>query len=218
MQLSTANQITTPPDRNFFLAPQFPLQRQYEALRAYVVDEEASADVARRFGYSAGAFRVICHQFRHDPEKRASFFRQPQRGPQSSPLRDRVRDLAVAMRKRNLSVYDMQRELAAAGHTISINSLIILLREEGFSRLPRRADEERPPTVKPEVAEVADVRRLDLSPRCFRTRLAGLFMFVPLLERIDLPSVVTAARLPGSKMIPAAQAVASLLALGARAT
>src|SRR5215831_2528760 len=213
MKSSTANQITTPPDRNFFLAPQFPLQRQYEALRAFFVDEKASADVARRFGYSEGAFRVLCHQFRHHPEKRASFFRQPQRGPQSAPLRDRVRDLAVAMRQRNLSVYDMQRELAAAGHTISINSLILLLREEGFSRLPRRADDERPFTVKPEIAAVADVRRLDLSPRSFRTRLAGLFLFVPLLDRIDLQKVVTAARLPGSKMIPAAQAVASLLGL-----
>jgi hypothetical protein len=55
------------------------------------------------------------------------------------------------MRKRNLSVYDMQRELAAVGHTISVNSLTVLLHEEGFSRLPRRADDERPITVKPEV-------------------------------------------------------------------
>ena len=213
MDSSTANQITTPGNQNFFLSPQFPLQRQYEALRAYLVDEESSGDVARRFGYSAGAFRVLCHQFRHDPQKRASFFRQPHRGPQSSPARDRVRDLAVAMRKRNLSVYDMQRELAAAGHTISINSLTVLLREEGFARLPRRADDERPVTVKPDVADVADVRRLDLSPTSFRTPLAGLFLFLPLLDRIDLQAVVTAARLPSSRMIPAAQALRSLLAL-----
>jgi hypothetical protein len=213
MESSTANQITTPGNQNFFLSPQFPMQRQYEALRAYLVEEEPSADVARRFGYSAGAFRVLCYQFRHLPHKRASFFRQPHRGPQSSPARDRVRDLAVAMRKRNLSVYDMQRELAAAGHTISINSLTVLLREEGFSRLPRRADDERPVTVKPEVADVADVRRLDLSPCSFRTPLAGLFLFLPLLDRIDLQAVVTAARLPSSQMIPAAQAVRSLLAL-----
>ena len=213
MNSSTANQLTTPGNLNFFLSPQFPLQRQYEALRAYLVDEEPSGDVARRFGYSPGAFRVICYQFRHDPQKRASFFRQPQRGPQSSPARDRVRDLVVAMRKRNLSVYDMQRELAAAGHTISVNSLTVLLREEGFSRLPRRADDERPVMVKPEIAQVADVRRLDLSPTSFRTSLAGLFLFVPLLDRIDLQTVVTAARLPSSKMIPAAQAVRSLLAL-----
>jgi hypothetical protein len=213
MPSSTVNQITPPSDRHFFLAPEFPLQRQYEALRAFFVEEEPSVDVARRFGYSQGAFRVLCHQFRHNPDKRASFFRQPHRGPQTAPARDRVRALAVAMRKRNLSVYDMQQELAAAGHTISINSLIILLREEGFARLPRRADDERPATIKPDIAEVADVRRLDLSPRTFRTPLAGLFLFVPLLDRIDLQKVVTAARLPGSKMIPAAQAVASLLAL-----
>ena len=142
-----------------------------------------------------------------------AFFRQPHRGPQATPARDCVRDLAVAMRKRNLSVYDLQRELAAAGHTISINSLTVLLREEGFSRLPRRADDERPPTVKPEIADVADVRRLDLSPGSFRTPLAGLFLFVPLLDRIDLPAVVTAARLPSSQIIPSAQAVRSLLAL-----
>src|SRR6266571_4684356 len=213
MQPSTTNQITTADNHNFFLSPQFPLQRQYEALRAYFVDEEPSGDIARRFGYSAGAFRVLCYQFRHDPQKRASFFRQPQRGPQSSPARDRVRDLAIAMRKRNLSVYDMQRELAAAGHTISINSLTVLLREEGFSRLPRRADDERPVTVKPEIAKVADVRRLDLSPCSFRTPLAGLFLFLPLLDRINVQAVVSAAGLPGSQMIPAAQAVRSLLAL-----
>src|SRR5580658_4619687 len=211
MESSTTNQITTLGNQNFFLSPQFPMQRQYEALRAYLVEDEPSADVARRFGYSPGAFRVLCYQFRHDPQKRASFFRQPQRGPQSSPARDRVRELAVAMRKRNLSVYDMQRELAAAGHTISINSLTVLLREEGFSRLPRRADGERPPIVKPEIAEVADVRHLDLSPRSFRTPVAGLLLFVPLLDSIDLLSVVTAARLPGTKMIPAAQAVAAPL-------
>src|ERR1017187_4549264 len=116
MESSTAKQITTPGDQNFFLSPRPPMQPQYGALRPYLIEEEPSADVARRFAYSPGAFRVLCHQFRHDPQKRASFFRQPLRGPQTTPARDRVRDLAVAMRKRNLSVYDMQRELAAAGH------------------------------------------------------------------------------------------------------
>jgi hypothetical protein len=52
MESSTANQITIPADQNFFLSPQFPLQRQYEALRAFLVDDQPSAAVARRFGYS----------------------------------------------------------------------------------------------------------------------------------------------------------------------
>ena len=196
----------------FFLAPNERLHRQYEALRAFFVEELASAEAAQRFGYSPGSFRVLCHQFRHDPEKRASFFRPlPRAHP--APARDPVRELAIAMRKRNLSVYDIQRELAAGHHRISINALTVLLREEGFARLPRRRDEERPTAVKAEAAEIADVRRLDLSPRAFRTTVAGLFLFVPLLEGIDLQRVVEAGRLPGSQMIPAERAVRSLLAL-----
>ena len=107
------------------------------------------------------------------------------------------------MRKRNLSVYDIQRELADAGHDLSINTLTLLLREEGFARLPRRRDDERPPTVKPEPASVADVRALNLEPRSFRTRLGGLFLFVPLMRDIRLATVLGRARLPGSDMIPA---------------
>jgi hypothetical protein len=117
------------------------------------------------------------------------------------------------MRKQNLSVYDIQDLLADAGHAISSNALSLLLREEGFSKLPRRRDDERPQRVKPEAAAVADIRRLDLSPRRFRTPVAGLFLFLPLLARIDLAEVARQAGLPGSKMIPAEQAVRSLLAL-----
>jgi hypothetical protein len=199
-------------DADFFRAPQHALHRQYEALRAYFVEQRSSKDAAALFGYSPGAFRVLCHQFRHEPHRR-EFFRDPRHGPQNAPARDAVRELAVAMRKRNMSVYDIQRELASSGHAISVNALSVLLREEGFARLPRRRDDERPAALKPESAAIADVRQLDLSPRSFRTSLAGLFVFVPLLQRIDMQRVVAAARLPSSQMIPAACALRSLLAL-----
>jgi hypothetical protein len=213
MATDTRNALTPSAEARFFIAPENPLHRQYEALRAYFVEARSSFQVARDFAYSPGAFRVLCHQFRHDPAKRAAFFQQPKHGPQHAPVRDRVRDRAVALRKRNLSVYDIQRELAAADQAISINALAVLLREERFARLPRRRDDERPATLKPEPAEVADVRTLDLSPRSFRTRFGGLFFFVPLLDPIDLAAVAREAKLPGSKRIPAEHALRSLLAL-----
>ncbi len=157
-------------EARFFLEPVNPLHRQYEALRAYFVEGLPSTEAARRFGYTPGAFRVLCHQFRREQNRQERFFRELRHGPQSAPARDPVRELVVAMRKKNLSVYDIQRELAAQGQAISINSLSVLLREEGFARLPRRRDEERPAHVTPEPAEVADVRRLDLTPPPFRTR------------------------------------------------
>jgi len=213
VSISAGKRLTDSQAEAFFLASDDPLHRQYEALRAFFVDQATSADVARRFAYSPGSFRVLCHQFRHDAEKRSGFFCHPQRGPHSAPARDRVRDRAIALRKRNLSVYDIRQTLAEAGQVISINALSVLLREEGFARLPRRRDDERPPTLKPDAAEVADVRRLDLSPRAFRTALAGLFLFVPLLHGINLTRVVQAGPLPGSQMIPPEQAVRALLAL-----
>jgi len=197
----------------FFLAPDSPRQRQYEALRGFFVEELPSHLVARRFSYTPGAFRVLCHQFRHDPAKRAGFFQPLKHGPQGAPVRDRVRSLAVAMRKKNLSVYDIQRELAEAGPSISINALTVLLREEGFARLPRRRDDERPRRVKPETAAVADVRTLSLAPRAFRTRVGGLFLFVPLMRQLDLAAIARQAALPASAMIPAEQAMRVLLAL-----
>jgi hypothetical protein len=213
MTTTTNNTLSATQATQFFLAPDPTRQRQYEALRAYVVDNRSAADVAARFGYSTGAFRSLCHQFRHDPAFRAGFFQTPRPGPRQAPTRDRVRELVVAMRKRNLSVYDIQHELAAAGHTISINSLSILLREEGFARLPRRRDDERPPVVLPETAAVADVRVVSLAPRAFPTRLGGLFFFVPLMGPLRLDEVVRQAQLPGSPMIPAEQALRTLLAL-----
>ncbi len=213
MSISSGQSLTDSQAAAFFLSPQQPLQRQYEALRAYFVEQLPSAEAAQRFGYSPGGFRVLCHQFRHDPAKRSALLPPLARRCRSAPARDRVRELAVAMRKRNLSIYDIRQELAQAGHRISITALSVLMREEGFARLPRRRDEDRPATIKPETAEVADIRHLDLSPRSFRTTAAGLFLFVPLLKSIDLGRVVQAAGLPGSKMIPAEQAVRSLLAL-----
>jgi hypothetical protein len=211
MSTTTRNDLT--PLAQFFLIPENPLHRQYEAFRAYFVEGCPSNEVARRFGYMPGSFRVLCHQFRHDPDKQRRFFQAVSPGPRYAPARDQVRELVVAMRKRNLSVYDIQRELAQAGHTISINALTVLLREEGFARLPRRLDDERPATTRPTVQATADVRALSLAPRSFRTRLGGLFFFLPLLKDIRLTDVLRQADLPGSQMIPAEQAVRCLLAL-----
>jgi len=215
MATSHRNAITQAhPEGRFFLAPDMVTHRQYEALRAYFVEGLSSEEAARRFGYTPGSFRVLCHRFRSmESEKAEHFFKDVRHGPQSPPVRDRVRERAVAMRKRNLSVYDIQREFGEAGEEVSINTLSVLLSEEGFARLPRRPDEERPATVSPEVAAVADIRTLTAAPRTFRTRFAGLFFFVPLLENIDLAGVAEQAELPGSKMIPAAEALRSTLAL-----
>jgi hypothetical protein len=194
-----------------FTTPRNSTHRQYEALRAYFVERLPSAQAAKRFGYTPGSFRVLCHQFRLDPERQ--FFLQPQKGPRSAPKSDPLREKIIALRKQNLSIYDIHQELAHAGEGLSPVAISTILKEEGFARLARRADEERPAAPKPEKAAVADVAALDLSARTFRTQFGGLFLFVPYLVEIELEKIVQKANLPGSKMIPAHCATRSLLAL-----
>jgi hypothetical protein len=81
----------------------------YEALRAYVLEGHPSQVVARAFGYSPGAFRVLCHHFRRDPSPQ--FFVSPTPGPRTQPKKSKARDVAVALRKQNRSVYAIVQAL-----------------------------------------------------------------------------------------------------------
>jgi transposase len=206
MSISEPNDLT-----KVFLEPANSTHRQYEALRAYYVEGLSSAEAAKRFGYTPGSFRVLCHEFRRNSQR--EFFRPPAKGPQASPKVDKVREAVMALRKQNLSIYDISRALEAAGSPLSPAAISLILKEEGFTRLPRRRDEERPPGTRPDVSPVADVRQLDLSSRQFRTRFGGLFLFLPYLAQIPFDQLMEQAGLPGSKMIPAGQAMRSLLAL-----
>ena len=128
------------------------------------------------------------------------------------PRKSAARDLAVALRKKNYSVYEIGDALKRKC-PLSPTAVREVLEEEGFAPLPRRLDDERPERPRPTPEPIADVRNFSLAPRSFTTRCGGLFLFVPELVELNLDHITEAARLPGSKMIPAAHALRSALAL-----
>jgi hypothetical protein len=197
--------------QRFFLEPSSPKHRQYEALRAYFVENIPSAEVARAFGYTPGSFQVLCHHFRRQPEP--EFFVASRPGPRHQPKKSAAHDLIVELRKANHSVYEISEVLKERSLSLSPTAVREVLKAEGFAALPRRLDEERPVRVGPTVEAVADVRQFSLAPRSFQTRCGGLFLFLPLLAGLDLDALAKASRLPGSRMIPAAHALRSCLAL-----
>jgi transposase len=197
--------------RRFFLHPRLPKHRQYEALRAYLVEGRPAQEVARSFGYSLGSFYVLCHHFRRDPHP--AFFLSPRHGPQTQPKKSAARDLIIRLRKQNHSVYEISRLLKERDRPLSPTAVREVLREEGFAPLPRRLDEERPDYPRPSVEPVADVRNFSLAPRTFHTRCGGLFLFLADLVSRQRDRLASQVHLPGSRMIPAAQALRACLAL-----
>jgi transposase len=192
-----------------FLAPQNTTHRQYEALRAYFVEQVSAAEAAERFGYTVGSFHQLAHQFRNDPTRQ--FFVDNSRPGVKSE--DTINEKIVVLRKQNLSVYDISRALKNEDIQRTPTAVAKLLKEEGFAKLPRRGDEELPESVKPIQADRADVRALSLESRTFRTKFGGLFLFLPALVEMRFNRVIGHCALPGTKMVPAAHALRSLLAL-----
>ena len=199
-----------------FLVPLNATHRQYEALRAYFVDKMPSKEAAARFGYTPGSFRVLCHAFRSDPGREFFLPERSRRQVSEEPMTtksSRLREKVVTLRKQNLSVYDIAAVLAESSEQLSAPAIWAILKEEGFAKLPRRADEERRARVSVDRAATADVRLFDLSPREFRTEVGGIFLFVPMLAEIGFDELMTDVGLPGTKMVPAGAAMRSLLAL-----
>ena len=194
-----------------FLIPKNATHRQYEALRAFYVDHMPSHEVAKKFGYSPNSFRVLCHHFSQNPNR--DFFLEPKKGPQKAPKKDDVREKVVLLRKKNFSVYDIQAELIEGGKKLSTPSILQILKEEGFARLPRRLDYQRPDRINPAKANVADVRLFKLEEGTFKTKFGGLFLFLPYLAKMPFDDIFLSANFPGTQMIPAPHAMRSLLAL-----
>ena len=180
-------------------------------MRAYFVAGASSPDAAQRFGYTPGSFRTLAHPCRRDPPR--SFSRPPRAHSAADTQRDEPRQRVSALPKQNLSLDDRSRAREHAGQSLSPVAVAHLLTEEGFARLPRRRDAERPPGTRPTPAAVAGVRQLDLSPRPCRTRFGGLCLFRPELVPGDLDALLRPAGFPGPALVPAGCAVRALLAL-----
>jgi len=198
-------------EARFFLEPQQTKQRQYEALRAFFVENLAAKEAAARFGYSPGALHVLCHQFRNDPERR--YFVETKRGPKYGAKRELSRDRVVELRKKNNSVQDIHIALQHEGISLSAASIWNILNDEGFSKLPRRKDEERPERPGPDKAAYADIRQLSLDPRVIETRFGGVFLLMRILADMKVHQIPKSLNWYGSKMIPAENAFLSSLML-----
>lgn len=198
----------------FFLAPQTAKQRQYEALRACLVESMPVPVVAKHFSYTPGSLHVLCSKFRKNPC--LDFFLSPHQSLRKTKLLPRkvvLQEKITTLRKQNLSIYDIARALAHDDTPLTPVMVARILREQGFARLPRRLDEERAPQTAPVLAEKANVAALDLSPRTVHTQFGGLFLFISYLARIPLQQILSKADFPGTQMLPALQAMLSLLGL-----
>lgn len=197
----------------FFTSPADVTQRRYEALRAYFVEGHTAADVAARFGYATSTVVAMARDFRAEP---SSFFLAHRPGPRVAPAKDAARAEVLRLRAAGYSVTEITEALADTPTPLNRTGVWEICRDEGYERLATRAPSERPPLRQrqPRTRLIAWPE----GPVIDETSYAGLLLLLPALVELDLPGAVTAARMPGTREVPALCSVLSLLALKAIGT
>ena len=175
--------------------------------------------------YSYGSVRNLCSQFRRNPTP--PFFLPPHRGKKKVPekpsppthrktsdaLQRRTQRILAMRAEQNLSAVEIAATLRQEGQRVSDSTVMRTLRLAGVAKLHRRTLQQRLDAPVPQRAAVANYRKLDLAPRQFQTDFGGLFLFVHDLARVQLDTLLTQSKMPGSQVIPAGCAVRALLAL-----
>ena len=200
-------------DENFFLHPIHEWQRRYEALRASFVDRLPAKVVSEKFGYSAAYVNFLRHQFVYGKID----FSEPV--PEDKVKRRKVdavtRNKICTWREHRLSAGEIAQLLSEDGIEISVRTVERILAEEGYPKLPRRTRLKIGLTVQgakvPETSQVINMGQWDNTTH--ECQDAGIFIFAPFIQKLDIPGIVQKAGLPGSKMIPAISYFLSFLAV-----
>ncbi|MGH9285719.1 MAG: hypothetical protein ACRD0M_08600, partial [Acidimicrobiales bacterium] len=195
----------------FFTSPADVTQRRYEALRAYFVEGHTAVDVAARFGYAASTVVAMARDFTADP---SSFFLTHRPGPRVAPAKEAARAEVLRLRAAGYSVTDITEALARSATPLNRTGVWEICRDEGFERLPTRAPSQRRVPLRNHQDRVRVIRWPERAV-LDETSYAGLLLLVPALVELDLPAAVAAARMPGTREVPALASVLSLLALKA---
>jgi hypothetical protein len=203
-------------DASFFLKPKDPGQRLYETLRASFVERLPSRILSERFGFSRGYVHLLRHRFKKGLLKLpfGEEAGRPGRPPKLSPaIREKIEALRRTERLSAGQIAELVTDEEAVD--VSVRTVERVIAAAGLPRLPKRTrlliGRTRDNTVVPDVARRRQWK--DLAGQTFGTASAGVFLFLPFLERIGIGEIVEKAGLPETREIPALQYVLSLLAL-----
>ncbi len=197
-----------------FQQPDSPTQRRYEICRAYFLDGATAQQLALRYQLHVGTVRAVIRDFASQPDL-STFFLTELPGRKSAPKHAAIQQRACELRRQGGTLADILATLRSEGFDVSEPYLFRVLQRAGLTTVRHRRATPQPGETAGDgsvVPDVADVRTLSLAVgRRVSTKVAGLFLFLPMLLELDLPAAVTAAGLPGSEQIPPLQAVLALL-------
>ncbi|MEA3272629.1 MAG: transposase [Patescibacteria group bacterium] len=203
---------TTFDPEQYFANPTSPRQRQYEAVRAIVHEQNQVQAVAKKFGYQESTIYALIRDFRGE---RVELFPTVNKGPQHRRTSVEVQKRIILLRKEGLSSPDIQSRLGKEGVKCSSRTIERILQDSGFKKLRRRTNKELGKSTKNKIIpeRSAHIDYSELEPFNVDCPCVGVFFFLPYLLESGVLDIAKKCRLPESSDIEALRACLSMLAL-----
>jgi len=198
---------------HFFSNPIIPAQKQYEALRAIVVEKLPAEVVAKKFEYSV---HTLYSLMRDAKAGRLELFPdRGTRGPKQRQTPDYICSLILTYRKSDLSSKEIAERLQKEGYKISKSTVENIIADAQLPKLPRRTNAERGVTKKnqamPQRSKPLDFAAIE--PFDIDSPVCGIFFFMPYIIESGIVDIIKDCGLPESSVINATQACLSMLTL-----
>jgi transposase len=197
----------------FFINPTNPAQKQYEAIRAIIVDGLPIDVVAKKFSYSVSTLYSLIRDVKCGAIE--LFPSRENRGPKQRQTPDYIQSLIFSYRKLDLSCNDIAARLQQEGYKISKSTVGNVIADSQLPKLPRRTNLERGLTQKnqaiPERSKPIDFSNLEQFN--IDVPVCGIFFFIPYIIESGIIDIIKNCALPQSSSIDSTQACLSMLAL-----
>jgi transposase len=197
---------------DYFNNPVTKRQKQYEAVRAIIVEGQSIEIVAKRFDYKRNTIYSLVKDFKAG---KIELFPNVKKGPKQQKTTQNVQDRIINFRKQGLSTSDIHSNLKEEDINISAITIERILKRAGFVKLKRRTNIELGKTVKNKIIPQRSqhINFTTLEEFNIDCPTIGVFFFIPYILESGIIDVLKQCNLPQSSDIGSTQASLSMLLL-----
>ena len=200
---------------SFFKMPTLTSHKQYEAVRAFFMEDIPAREIAQRFGYTYRGLTSLVASFSiklaHNPSG-SFFFVENKPGRKVSTQTDNAREVIIDLRKKYYSVPDIKVTLDALHMDVSEKNIFNILHQEGFSRLPRRTKLVKQ-QLDPLQMEAEKSELLSFQPETFKSSNAGILIFLRFIKHYGIDRIISKSDYPSTSQLDTLSSILSFLAL-----
>ena len=197
---------------SYYTKPSSLRQKQYEAIRAVVIDHQTLDIAAKKFGYKSDKLYTL---IRNAAQGKIELFSIVRRGPKGRKTSLEVQDKIISLRKNRLSTIDIQQQLQKQKIELSSRTIERILKDAGFSKLKRRTNKELGRTNRNKIipSRCEQINFDKLKPFNIDCPAAGAYLFLPYIIESGILNIVKKCNLPKSSSIDSTRACLSILLL-----